>query len=337
MNKRKTIIIVIIIGTVFLFVFYLLSLRKQKQNPALPIASPKITNYIQEKFEITTTITKDTYKLPETLSFLKINSTQLLNGIEIRKIGQNLGFPYEPNTADDITDGKVYFFNNNLYSLTITPKNLKLTYNLNSSFIEAANNATNKQLSEKDYIQIGQDFLTKLSLNKEEFVFSSISYFKFDKGLENPISTSKEQTVVFQVNFSPKSSQYELLTVSPEKALYFVQILKDGSVVSAEATLINSFIIGETKYKLKSFAEFLNSLNAAILVSLNDNNTNLPDISTGVIESAIIKEIKIVYLLDQIKNKEIQPVFLLSGSAKLKDTPSDTKALFYLPAFSNNP
>lgn len=331
-----SILIIIPVSIFFLFSF----LKKEKTKKTnINYFTPKIyypTDSIKTKAKIELKIPKKDFNFPEKLPYLskvQINMTKE----EAQKIASNLGFIKSPIEFNDITEGEMLIWNGENYDLTVTLRSSKIKYSLNHNPIEKIETAQNKQLKNEDLILIAKKFLEeKIGITEDKIYFTNITFLKPEKNKEVFVETSQENSKVFQINFSQKINNTIILNTAPTQFLYYVQILKDGSILNSEINLINSIKTDNLSLvKIKNYEEVLNTLNQSVLISLDGGNINIPDIKPEDIESSIIDKIELAYLLDSSKNNTLPPVFILSGTTKIKDG-KEVKSIFYLDASSNS-
>jgi hypothetical protein len=334
----KKIFVILLLFLVVGVGIYLQIVKRGGEKRVLPIPTPSINTEVKQKPIIELTLTEKDFQFPKNLPLLNKTKFSALDDSFAKQLGKRLGFDSEPIEAKDTRYGKIFIWNSTEASLIINPVLRKLSYYETSTSPLDYNSVVNKQLTDNDLILIASDFLiNKVGLEKDDFEFANFIYFEQGENIEGLKQTSKEKAQVTQINFSPKFENLPILTQNPLESIIITQILKDGSIPVVEVTLLESINQGHTLYKLKGFEEFVNSLSQAKVVSLNDGNFNPEDLAKDAIKKAVIKKVTIAYLLDNIKNETLQPVYVLEGTATVIGFNQNVNIIMYLPAFSQSP
>ena len=225
----------------------------------------------------------------------------------------------------------MYIYQSEKSALTVSLKNQEFDYTLNEtpSYI-------NKQLNDTSLVSSARDFLTQTGIVPlENIQFSSIVYFKETSG-QGLYPVSKEEATLYQVNFSSVIADTPILTFNPLNAPIYVRLLPDGSVSQVHVSLLGTISKSDTEYSLKTYDEVISKINDFTLVSLDDGNVHLPDVSNEEINKISIFSIELTYLLDTPTSETLQPVYLLNGTANISGLSTEVSASMYLPAFSSN-
>ncbi len=323
--------IVSILSIIFIF----FNAQKTPSNPEKFQQSLNIPNYFQgTTLPIKNDIKSSEFNYPTTLPYLQQNNLTIFNDTTITNIASNLGFTDQPQIFDDAQKGRVLIWSGDKYSLTVTPKDNIIQFSSNSTARILVQNAIDKQLSDSDFTTLAEIFLTnKINLNKSDLKFAGFTYYKIQNGVEYLAKTDKDSSQIIQLNYSESPSKYPVLTTNPEQSQISIQFLKDGSMLTFTANLGYQLDESANQYPIKNWSQFSSEIKNSVLVSLNDNNVNLPDLKASDVQSIDINKASLVYLLDFSNQGVIQPVFLLEGQAVVVGFSSPVNASLYLPAF----
>lgn len=338
-KKARVALIILAVLSISSVVYLVIKTRNTSQTQtSLPLASPKIPNYLNQTLSIDLQINKSSFNFPAKLPVLEQQKLIPLSDSQSTSIANNLGFNFEPLKTQDTTDGTVEIWNGTDNFLVIRPKVRKIQFGPNYNPEDKIPNVINKQLTDQDMQSIANDFLVnKIGIQASSLKYSNTLYFHLEKGVERFTETKKANATVFQLNFTFSTSSYPILTLDPQGSVIFVQILKDGSILNSEVNLANNLVTGPTQYKLKDFTEFQKGINEAVLVGLNDGNVNLPGLTKNDIQNLSVTDVQLGYLLDDPNSEILQPVFILKGSANVVGYSNPVSADLYLPALSKNP
>lgn len=333
MQKKKIISIIItilaIVGiAVIIFLGVEREVEKTKPKPSIP--KPIIPDYIKEQLPITLSFSKDKFNFPSKASLLTI-TPKPISIEEVKKLGSNLNFIGDPKTFKDVREGNKYFWGSETTFLIVTPNTNTIKYGVG----EMPSEVFNKQLTDDEIVRIATNFLSENSIiSKDEIKATNINYLAKNPLVEGLQESSREKAEAFQVNFTYKTSEYEILTLNPSQPLIYVQVLPDGSIFFSQIIKLGEVSKTEEKYDLKSYDDVSNSLSQAILVALLNDYISLPDLTINDIKSLNITKISLAYLLDTPTTKTLQPVYLLEGEAKVPGT-TVNYAQLYLPAIKS--
>lgn len=326
-KKTKYLITVMTVALFFVFVFVVVTKEIQKPETQPPLPKPLIPDYIEEGLSIVLLIKPGDFDFPSKAPLLALSPKPIAEE-EIKNIASLLDFEGEPKIYKDIKEGNKYFWTNETSFFLVTPKTNTIKHGLN----KLPDSVFDKQLSDEDLIKTSSDFLSGNSIvSKDEVKPTNIKYLK-----ENPLSggfqeTTKDEAKVFQVCFTYKTSDYEILTLNPSTPLIFVQLLADGSVFNLQVIKLGGVTKTDGQYLLKNYEDVLNSLDEAVLVGLLNDYISIPDLTKDDIESIKVSKISLVYLLDNPLTKTLQPVYLLEGESLVSNSNANYAQL-YLPA-----
>lgn len=328
MKKRKIFIIatLVILGVLISVALFL----KKEEEITPPLPQPKIPSLLEGSYPIETIFEKQDFNFPSRIPVLILEKTPLQDQ-DIKNIADNLGLTSDPLIMEDVFDGKMYIYRSEESALTVSLKNQEFDYTLNKlpSFI-------NKQPSDTALINTAKDFLIQMGfVSSEDIQFISFVYFKETSG-EGLHPTNKEDATLYQVNFSSVIADTTILTLNPQNTPVYVRLLPDGSVFKAHVNRLGVISKSANQYKLKTYDEVISNMNNVVLISLDDGNIHLPDISNKSIKKISIYNIELAYLLDTPTSVTLQPVYLLRGTADISGFPIEVSASMYLPAISSN-
>lgn len=340
-NKKKILLTLGVLA--FISIVFVVYQTWTGSNKALQTESFKqkinIPNYLEGgSVGIENKINESDFKFPSKLPYLHQINTSILTDAQVKNIATNLEFTGDPLAINDVENGISFIWNGDKYSLMVTPKTKTILFVSVSGIERLVQNSTNKQLSETEYKTTAQDFLIKkVGLDQTGLNFSGFSYFRIDNDVEYLGKATKDNHQVIQLNYSQSPSKYPILTSNPDETQFSVQILKDGTIASFKGNLQSSFQNSPNEYPLKNYLQFSNELNKAILVSLNDNKVNLPDVKQSDIGNIIAQKVSLVYLMEKPGQEIVQLVFLIEGTATLSGFNTPVNVSLYLPAFIETP
>jgi len=340
-TKKAKIIIFALLVVISLVVFAIVILNgKNKEKTKKEYISPKISYPSDSKkanFTITLNVNEKDFSFPKEVPYLEKKESPISKD-DAQKIASNLGFTKNPKEFDDIKEGKILIWNGDNYDLTINLKNRKIKYSPNHNPEEEIKTAPNKQLKNEDVVAIAKNFLKeKINIPEDKIYYTSTTLLKLEKEKEIFTEAKENDFQIYQVNFSQKINNIIIINPAPTQFLYYVQILKDGTILNSEINPVNDVNISNLgKVKIKGYKETLESIDQSVLISLDEGNINIPDIKNDFIQSIRVEKIELAYLLENdSRNNTLPPVFILTGWAKTKDT-KEVKALLYLDASSKN-
>lgn len=335
-NKGVLIILTGIIFIVSVTIIILLVSNKKQTAP---------TENFQQKIDIPNSLSDSTlqiennitgldFNFPSILPYVQQINTSILQNSDINKIAINLGFTSDPLKMDDAVNGNVSIWNGDRYSLIIIPKINNVQLSSNSTARTLVQNSQDKKIDDKQFESMAQDFLTtKIGVNPSILKFSNFTYYKIANGAEYLTKTTKTEAQIVQLNYSQSPSVYPIFTANPDESQFSIQFLKNGDILSFKGNVGLNFQLSPNEYPLLTFNQFSQNLDKSIIVSLNDNNVNLPDLKGNQISNIQANKASLVYLLDTPNQQNIQPVFLIEGTASVIGINNPVRLLMYLPAF----
>ncbi|MBU0570234.1 hypothetical protein KKB40_05695, partial [Patescibacteria group bacterium] len=310
MKSTKLRALTVILFILGVFVWGLLSARKKPSEDTTkrqPIPTLRLSKFIDGKLPISLSFKEEDFNFPSEMPLLTV-SPKFISEEEARQIAENLGLPEEPKIVDDTREGTKYIWTNQDSFLFITPSTASIKYGLS---LPEPPNVANKQLNQDSLINIATKFLSDNQIvPQEEIKFTSIIYYKGNSQSGGFQKTTKENANMYQLNFTYKISDLEILNLEPSKPLVFIQILPDGSIYNLEVIRMKTVTNTENKYLIKNYEDLQNSLSEAVLISLLNDYVNLSDLSINSIKSINIDKIQLTYLLDSPLSNTLQPVFL---------------------------
>ncbi len=328
MTRKRIIFLGIFIAVVALAAIFF-SLKPGTKPGVVP--QPAIPKNLQGEVSITPKFTEVDFEFPTSAPLLTVGKASPLTEMEANEISQKLGFSGAADKVEDAFDGTTYFWNGPDNSLIVYSKSRKIEYSIND-----ISRSANKQLSDAAIIDIAKRFLSdKGLLTDNEYDFSFFTFMKESSDNEGISIVSKASAQIYQVNFSPKVSDTKLLTLDPKVSPIYVWVLPDGRVAKASVIRLGTITKSETNYPLKSYQQVISSLNQATVVSLDDGNINLLNISAGDLKNIDISEIDLAYLLTSATADSLQPIYTLKGITKIEGITSGVNAYVYLPAIKN--
>jgi hypothetical protein len=322
---------------IFGLVLFYISSRKSEPKKTIDdrlefLPQPAISEHFKGPYKTKLNISREDFNFPSESPALNLQISKI-GEKKAQEIAENLDFNNKPTVFDDQFDGTVFFWKNDTATLLISIDIGKMKYSINTF------SATFKeQLTDEKIKTIAYDFLReKFLIGSNDIKYSSLAYFEIQEqgygvGLKK---ATKNNANVNRVVFTPQSSQFELLATDPLDPPYWVDILSNGDVYHAEATLLTNVSETSTKYELLNFEDFQESIDDAVLIGVSGGYVSLTDIPETSIKLITIDNIKLAYLLDDPKSKIYSPVFLLTGSIEIVDYPDDLQAELYLPAIKN--
>lgn len=335
-----TLIILLPIIVLYYSIFFIKRQTKKEKTTVAPLTReitypqdsiPQKDSFIENK------INPKNFSFPKELPAIKVKN-KVLNKEEATFIAKQIGFSKEPMEFNDVENGKLLIWNGDNYDMTVYLKLGKIKISPSYNPLEKIKTAPNKQINEEEKIKIAKDFLKeKIGIPENKITHTNIHYLKFEEGKELFTETNKENAEIFQINFTQLFNNIPLITSSPNNYLSYVQVIKDGTIINSEINLIEIVEPIEThKLKIIDFEDFNNKVGESVLISLNNGNINIPDVKKTDITKITIEKAEIAYLLDDIKQSEFYPVFVLTGKCKLKTITSEVKAILYLKAYSQD-
>lgn len=326
---RKKLLIISAIIIVIAAVFFTASKTKPLPKPPGFIQEPSIPKQLQGDINLTPKFTEKDFNFPKVAALLTIEKATPFTESEANSFGSEFGFSSQPDKVEDIVDGATYIWNNIDSSLIVYSKSRKIEYSLNE-----IPSAANKQLSDDLIKNTAFEFLQEKDL-AENLDFSFFTFLEKPIGDEGISITTKASAVIYQVNFSPKVAQAKLLTLDPKTSPVYVWILPDGNIARASITKLGNVSKTTNTYPLKNYSQVISSIKSATIVSLDDGNIHIPNLSVQDIKNIDITEIELAYLLESPNTTTLQPIYTLKGTAEFVGLSQKVSAYLYLPAIQN--
>lgn len=332
MSKPKIILLsILLLPLVIIIVTVSFSPRKPKQGivepPPQKITQPKPTTFLQGKLQIESRLKKDNFQVPDKLPIYEFISPKVTYQSSL-ETARKLGFSSDPFILTDASQGTVYLWSEDSKYLKIVPSQNIIDYKNSIISINKTILPNDELLIEaaKKFLQDSQLIDTnKIKLYKIQF---------FDSGVEDFFTLKdRADADLASVLFQESIDKYPIINPSPDVGTINVKVNTEEKIVAVYLHQLKNVKRG-TEYPLKSFEEFEISLAKATIHSLDNGNIDLLRIKQEDTEKVYIDNLSIAYLTEFSSSQEIlQPIFLLSGSAKLRDGRL-VSALLYLPAIS---
>lgn len=335
LKKPKIIIFAVLVLLTTISVAYLLVSTKKGTTPTsiTVLPSPNVPNYFSGGITPSIDIKESDFNFPTKLPLLEKQSSVSLDVAQAKAIALHLGFTTEPIEGQDAVNGNVLIWNNKDNFLTIYLKLNKIKFGPQVNPVNLIPNVINKQLSDLALQNIASDFLNnKIQVASNSLRFSNFIYLVPKSGQELFQITTKASAKIIQLNYSLNNAAYPIITQDPNASIAYVQILLDGTIINSEVYLNVNYGPGLTEYSLLNFKQFSQSINNAILVSINDGSVNLPDVSKSELSDIVISKVELGYLLDSPNSNFLSPVFVLRGTVSLTGYANPLPAVLYLPA-----
>lgn len=293
-----------------------------------------IPNYFQVSgFKIVNNTKISDFKFPQKLPYLQQTNIPSVTIEAAKKIASNLGLTGDPLVVTGIKNQSSFIWNGDPKSLVVDQSTNNVQVVSSASIRDLVAGGLGKGLPDGDYSTLAQDFLiNKIGLSASTLHFSGFSYFKIQNGIESFAKGTKEDSDIVQLNYYQGGNNLPILTTNPDEPQIYVRLLKGGAFVSFSANLGADFQNSVNEYPLKNYDQFSQDIGNSIIVSLNDNNINLPDLESDSISNIQVNTVSLVYLLNGSRDTIVQPVFLIQGTADVSGR-GNVSLSMYLPAF----
>lgn len=324
--RKKMIYSILAVFLIVAVLFFLFSKKKSSvKEEKLNVSLPAITGAVNVKAEYLFNLPKD-LSLPTTAPLISQEVSLDWSLDDIKKIASNFDFSKKPIVFNDTILGKTYLYTEGPVSLTLYPS-AKIV-----RFSEHVQPSQKKGLTDEDYVEIAKSFVNKISL-KNIYELSFINYLNTGYSSERYSFSDKESSNTVQVNLSPVAENIKIITKSPDTSLATVTMDKAGNITKTEIRNLDKLIYSEQKYKLKDLEQIKNSTAGFILMSLD--NGYYPDLNQikDDITNVNITSIELAYFYNYEEKTYIQAVFLIRGTAKMKNVQKEVNVSFYYPAF----
>ena len=204
---------------------------------------------------------------------------------------------------------------------------------------ESPNNEglVNKQLTDADIVASSHKFAEeKFGVKKDEYELFSLKYFCTGGGPEGYHECERQKANFFSINYVTKISDYPLLSWNVDESPLSIRMLANGNVYQAKFNYLPLIKEMPETILIKDYQKLISDLDKSTIISLDEGNYYIPQISLENIDKVIIDNISIFYLIDDNNPKLYQPMFLLTGTAEIKDYTYEPSIKLYLPAAYNN-
>lgn len=340
MNKIKIffrkywlfILLATLVTILALFYFIQKEISPQKETNLLSLSKPEIKNL--------STITPNLNELEKnfpsfskTLEVYQVDKT-LITDQQAVKIAQNFDFKENPSVTNYI-QGPLYNWANSQATLTIYLKEGRFQYVSNQGLIKGeppafkeAENKLKEILKEKELLPPEK---IKTEISQENFYFSNGTNF-IKTTSDNP-----QKSFAF-IEFIYKINNFRI--DGPETPLISVYFANNLQIVRFDFSKIFEKIDSLNFYPLKTKDEIIKNLKENPRISfLKDiksfyqenliSGEKVPDL-----QSLSFNKIEIIYYKNITEQTSLQPVFLITGTAVLKDG-TQAEVGLYLPAIKD--
>lgn len=335
-NKKKF----LIPSFVFLFVVFIIILitiqnKNRTTAPSIttsPIPTIKIVKEYDQNFPINITVGENSLNIPQKTMVYKIESSQYTD-TKIKEIAGSLGFETSSyrKSNDQILGDTISFSSNNAY-LRIVPSLNIIDYKKNLGF----EGITKDNINDSYYIDTATKFIKdkKLVANDDQLVINTTRHMYIDEW--GHVKDTKNTNAI-SVSFTKKIGEYEVVSPSYETGVVRVVFNTKNEIVFVyvdDTPKFTDFL----EYNLKNLNEIKKGVQElSALKSINNGKISPLEISKDSISSAQIDSIKLAYLQElDVKQKYLQPVFVLEGSLSFKDG-GVVVGTFLMPALSDSP
>lgn len=316
LNKKN--LIILFLAVLIIYILQIASRSLQKISPGQKnIPQVKIPSYI-EKIPITNRVDENNFNFPDQLPIIEIMKKNITNA-HAENLAKKLGFTSSYRTFIDKKDGIKYIWDNQNYSLVITPNIHSLKYYFNSPIPQTE--------YMKDIVSIEKDvtgFIAHVFDTKSDKIkVSSIVYY-IKSGNDVVVETTNiEQALFLRLNFSYNISPYPVNTISPYKSIISVDTSLDGKIYGMEAVLFDELKITENMIPLKNYGDFVNTINEANLISLAGKYTSLKDVDISTVNNIEVGKVNLIYLYNQESSQYLHPIYYLEGNILFKNGTSN--------------
>jgi len=343
MSKKRlftTIVILFLIALGFFALYVLkngninLLQNNQNENNASPdvqygekIESTDVEDPFKNEstgINISSSVNPSQSNLPKVLPLYEV-SDENLKEKDISDLATRLGFKGKAITTEDET-GKTYFYSENIKSLWVQSKQRSIIYKTGIYDLKPLQGSVEKDEAMKT---------AKAELLKDKFIASEddVTYNGLHLAAISAEGHSLDNTKVdvFVVSFNKKvASQFPENTFS---SLGEIIVSLNYKLEVLSVSINDSNNVKElAKYPIKTDEEFIQSLSQAKVQSLDDGKISILELYPLTIRQIAVNKIALSYI--EADNKQWQPVFVLTGSARLSDK-TTTSAVLYLPAISS--
>ena len=337
LKKTSYIFLGIIILVIVVSVLYFSSQKTQKtpadtkKTASVQIPSPYLPKEYKWQFPVNINIKPENMNVPNKAMVYEIQEKPI-SFEELSKIAKTLGFNTQNyRLTEDKIMGKTYSYSEENKVLRIVPSHHIIDYKILNKF---PNNSTIEATDENTIVDLAKNFIVDNNLisNPENLFFTKIQFFYLDE--MGHISDETKANVV-RVTFTKKINNYDLISPSFEtgsasvlfnsnKEPVFVYIDDSPEVKNYKEYLLKN--IDEIKSEIQNYST-LKSVNKGLISPLEIDEDSIIEANIDSIEIAYTQELN-------LKQKYLQPVFVLSGYIKTKDR-GDVEATLLLPSISD--
>lgn len=327
-SKTKKILfltLVVLIG-IFIYLFIKNDLQTNNQQTELPLLELPVPDYVDTEAAINFNIQETGFNFPQKVKLLGNKLHSPLDESQIKEIAKNYSMGENYRTTKDVKRGTAYIWTDGGRSLTIFKETSVIEY---SDDVDLK--TIDKQLTNTDIIKFAKDFISKSTLiTNSEIENAQINYMT-SSNIQNVQIVEENNALFYQVNFSPKVSDFKLVTPNPNASPIFVWILKDGTVKKAYINPITTF---ETEYEvnLKTYKQLKDSIEDSEIVNIDDGNVDVRTVKEEDIKKLNINEIDLGYLTPDLKETHYLPVFILEGEILIENHAKPMNVTMYLKA-----
>lgn len=327
-NRGKIIKVVAALSLLSIIYLFFQSRSTQNQQEGRP-QKPNITSFFSGKIPINMEFSQESFKFPRELPIMSL-TRKALSRDDIVRFATNLGLTAEMSEFNDVNEGIKYFINTDKNFFVATPKTSLIKFGLSTNEIPVT---TNKGITDNEFTRIATDFIVKNNFyTSDQIKTVGIRYFKESLSTEGLEETDRSSAQIFEVDFLFNSSDYDILSETSINKQIFVQILPDGTIFNSEILMIENIKKSVANYPLKSYDELVGSIGEAKLISVSGDYITPSDLSDTSIQSMVVQNIKIAYLLQSGKDGVLQPVYVLSGTVEIPESTANSATLL-LPAY----
>jgi hypothetical protein len=332
-KKQQIILVLTVLSIVAILVLMVSRGSDKMQTVPIEVSKPNIPEYLLDStnIPIKLAVSSDDFNFPTTLPVLNIKYSAPVSNKEARDVARNLGFTNDPLEVNDIVEGITYLWQDSKQELTIYSKSRRINYvDYTKDDLQSG-----KEINENEIIANASNFLTnQLELASARVKFSNFTYiYKNPDSFEFELNyVPKRDANIYQANFSYKIADTKIVTLRPEDSPIFVQLLPDGTIIYASVFKFGAIEKSPQEYQLKNLDSVRESINRAIVISLDKGRATLQEIDSSEISQIVIDEIELAYVLDSLIPNSLKPVYILSGIATYTNN-NQVDVSLYLPAF----
>ncbi|MBI3290113.1 hypothetical protein HYZ78_01825 [Candidatus Microgenomates bacterium] len=264
------------------------------------------------------------------LSVLNMESKPPLTASQITHIAQPLGFFDDPLVEDDIISGTIYIWNNEGYSLSISPLANRIDYSLDfiSNPPAGTGNFPSPQVAKENLL----GFLEKLGISFPGIEFIQKERYLAVSGYElNEVSPVRAS--ILELNLTPTLGETAIVTNSPDEYIIVADFNRSGNILSFQIN--NSFGAIKTgqEYHLKNLEDIKNSIHQEGKILQAEIERHGKTIEDVYITSIQLSQGSLAYFLPKA-GEIFQPIYILQGTAFATGV-QQFPVTIYLPAIKS--